>query len=78
MNVMLDFICMGPVDLPGASKATSNGKVLPKVRLKPPTFRFVVGPLYQLNYQGFDKSCPIKVTFIHKSTSGTNVYIGIS
>ena len=43
MNVMLYFICMGPVDLPGArrKRQNSNDKFLPTVKLEPTTLIFV-------------------------------------
>ena len=70
MNVMLHFICVGPVDLPGARRkrrtTKQNQTLLPTVGLKSTT-------LYQLSYPGFDESCPIKVT----CSSDINVYIDI-
>ena len=65
---MLDFICMGRVDLPELveSNKIQNAKFLPTVGLKPTSLRFVACMmLYQLSFPGFNESFSIKVTFIH-------------
>ena len=39
MNVMLDFICMAPVDLSGARRKRQNAKFLPTVGFEPTALR---------------------------------------
>ena len=42
MNGMLDFVCVGEVDLTGTrEKSIQNEKVLPKVGLESTTLKFV-------------------------------------
>ena len=64
MNVMLDLICMGPVDPAGAHRGRQNAneKVLPTVDSNPQPLICTL-MLYGLSYPGFDESCPITVTF---------------
>ena len=79
MNVMLDFICMRPVDLPEACRKRQNTKWF-FVHSGTRTHNLVICSLmfYRLSYPCVDESCPIQVTFIHTCTSDTSVYIGIS
>ena len=79
MKVMLVFIFMDSDDLRrahGKQKQIQNEKFLPAVRLELITLRFVVRRL-TTDLHGLDDHSSIKVTFIHTSTSDTNVYIGI-
>ena len=80
MNVMLDFICMRPVDLPEACRMRQSTKWFFFVHSGTRTHNLVICSLifYRLGYPCFDESCPIQVTFIHTCTSDNNVYIGIS
>ena len=80
MNVMLDFICMGPVDLQGAYRKRHNTKWKIQVHSVTRTYnlKICILMLYRLSYPGYDESCPIKVNFINKCTFDTNVYICIS
>ena len=79
INGMLDFICMGPVDLPGAHRKQRNTKWKSLAHSGTRTLYLQTCSLmlYRLSCPGFDESLPIKVTFIHTCTSYTNVYIGI-
>ena len=77
---MLDLICMGPVDLPGARRKRQNTKlnILSNNGTRTHNLEISSLTLYRLSYPGFDESCPIKVTFKHEYSSDTNVYIGIN
>ena len=77
---MLDFICMGPVDLPGVRWKQQNTKWKILVHSGTGTHNLEIWSpmLYRLSYTGFDESCAIWMTSIHTFSSDTNVYIGIS
>ena len=50
MNVMLDFICMVPVNLPGAHQKAANAKwkILAHTETRPHNFEILSIELYQL------------------------------
>ena len=77
---MLDFICMGPVDLPRVRRKRQNTKwnIFAHSATRAHNLKICNLILYRLNYLGFDESRRIKVTFICTHTSDINVYIGIS
>ena len=79
MNGMLAFTFMGSVDLPGVCHKRLNKKWTIRAHSGTRTHKLDISSLlpYQLNYQGFDESCTIEVTFVHTCTFDTNVYIGI-
>ena len=58
MDVMLDFICMGPVDLQGARRKRQNTKFLSTVELEPTTLRSEVWHSIPTEIVGRVESCP--------------------
>ena len=64
---MLDFICMGPVDLPGAHRKRQNYKMKNSCHVwdSNPHLESCSPMLYRLSYTGFDESYPAWITFIH-------------
>ena len=77
---MINFICMGPIDLPGAPRKRQNTKwkILSYSGTRTHNFEFSSQLRYRLSYPRFDEAWPIKVNFIRTFTSDTNVYIGLS
>ena len=61
MNVMLDFICMGPVDLPGARQKRQNTKwkILAYKGTRTHNLEISSLMLYRLSYPEFDEKVVI-------------------
>ena len=78
---MLDFICMGPVDLPGARRKRQNTKwKIPCPQwdsIEPTTLRFKVWCSTDWASRAWWMLF-IKITLLHTCTPDTNVYIIIS
>ena len=76
MNIMLDFICIWPIDQSGAhrKRQIQNEKLLPRVGLE----EICSLVPFRLSYPGFHESFPINVTFLNTCNSDTNVQIAVS
>ena len=77
MNVMLDFICMGSVDLRGAREKEKKlkGKVLANSGTRTHNLEIRSQTLNTTEQAVLDESSHFKVTFIHACPSDTNVYL---
>ena len=75
MNGMLDFICMGPVDLQGARRKRQNSKwtILAHNGTRTYSIEIFFLTLYRLSYPGIDETFPIKGTFIN--TYDNNIFM---
>ena len=63
---MLDCICMGSADLPGARRKRQNTKlkIIGHDGTSAQKLDICSLMLYRLSYTRFDESCPIEITFI--------------
>ena len=76
---MIDFICMGPVDLTGARRKRQNTKLkipCPQWDSNPQPFDSKSDAL-PTELAGLGECCPFKMALLHSCTPNTHVYLVI-